>query len=99
MFGTSAEVYADAGAIRYFVDERQEFLESRRVGFLERIGACRDEEIGVLEGVVGVVGVLERQGDGAVDGFAMFRCSYEGDGCHSNVRCTIYDVRLMYDVV
>lgn len=78
---------ADAGAVRDFVDERQEFLESRRVGFLQGVRASRYEEIGVFEGRVGVVGVLERQGDGAVDGVAFAISANQMDGCHC---CGIY---------
>ena len=61
---------ADAGTVGHFVDERQEFLEARRVGFLQGVRAGRDEKIGVLEGVVSVVGVVEGKCDVAVDGEA-----------------------------
>ena len=79
MFGTGAEVDTDAGAVRHFVDEWQEFLEARRVGFLQGIGACRDEEIGVLEGWINIaigrwllaVSLFEGERYGAVDGFSI----------------------------
>ena len=53
---------ADAFSVGYVADERQAFLELRRVGDAERIGSFGNEEVSVLECFNRDVSVLvERQ--------------------------------------
>ena len=74
VFRFRAHVYADAFPVRYLVDERHGFFESRRPCEAERIGAGRDEVIGVFEGgdffFERAVLHLEREGQGAEDSLA-----------------------------
>ena len=74
VFRLCAHVYSDAFSVRYLVDERHWFFETRRPCKAERIGAGRDEEVRVFERCdfffEGAVLHLERESQCAEDGLA-----------------------------
>ena len=91
VFRLCAHVYSDAFSVRYLVDERHGFFESRRPCEAEWIGAGRDEEVRVFEGgdffFERAVLHLERESQGAEYGLAFSPLAGQCYGDHNVVFC------------
>ena len=62
MFGERSSVDADTFAVRYVLDERQQFLESGRPSPLDGVRTCGDEVVGIFERREGVLFAVKLEG-------------------------------------